>query len=94
MASRTAINARRGRDLEARVRRCVVALLGVEASRVTPDARFREELGADSLDLIELLMAIEGEFDGVISDEDARPLETLAQVVAYIEARLRDEARG
>lgn len=76
------------------MRRCVVALLGVEASRVTPDARFREELGADSLDLIELLMAIEGEFDGVISDEDARPLETLAQVVAYIEARLRDEARG
>lgn len=76
------------------MRRCVVALLGVDASRVTPDARFREELGADSLDLIELLMAIEGEFDGVISDEDARPLETLAQVVAYIEARLRDEARG
>ena len=56
---------------EERVRTIVIDLLGVDAERVVPAARFREELEADSLDLVELIMAFEEEFGGEISDEDA-----------------------
>ena len=54
-----------------RIKGIVVDLLGVDPNKVTPEARFREDLEADSLDLVELIMAIEEEFDGTISDEEA-----------------------
>jgi len=57
---------------EERVRDIIVDLLGVDASRVVSEARFREDLEADSLDLVELIMAIEEEFGGEISDEERR----------------------
>ncbi|MEZ4382212.1 MAG: acyl carrier protein [Nannocystaceae bacterium] len=73
-------------DVEARVRRVVVALLGVDAARVTLDADLRADLGADSLDLVELVMALEGEFDGLITDAQAEAITTVAGAVAFIEA--------
>jgi acyl carrier protein len=71
-----------------RVRAIIVELLGVDAAKVTPEARFREELEADSLDLVELIMAFEEEFGGEISDEDAQKITTVGQAVEYIETRM------
>ena len=69
-----------------RVRGIIVDLLGVDASKVTVEARFREDLEADSLDLVELIMAFEEEFGGEISDEDAQKITTVGQAVEYLEA--------
>ncbi len=66
----------------------IVDLLGVEPERVTPDARFREDLEADSLDLVELIMALEEEFDGEISDDEAQQIKTVGEAVAYVEERM------
>ena len=74
-----------GTTLE-RVQAIIVDLLGVDAAKVTPEARFREELEADSLDLVELIMAFEEEFGGEISDEDAQKITTVGQAVTYLEA--------
>jgi acyl carrier protein len=71
-----------------RVRAIIVELLGVDAAKVTPEARFREELEADSLDLVELIMAFEEEFGGEISDEDAQKITTVGEAVEYIETRM------
>ena len=68
-----------------RVKNIIVEQLGVEAERVTMEARFREDLEADSLDLVELIMAFEEEFGGEISDEDAQKITTVAQAVSYLE---------
>ena len=70
-----------------RVTDSIVDLLGVDPEKVTPDARFREDLEADSLDLVELIMAFEEEFGGEISDEDAQKITTVGEAVAYIEER-------
>jgi acyl carrier protein len=70
-----------------RVTDIIVDLLGVDPEKVTPDARFREDLEADSLDLVELIMAFEEEFGGEISDEDAQKITTVGEAVAYIEER-------
>ncbi len=70
-----------------RVTDIIVDLLGVDGDQVTPDARFREDLEADSLDLVELIMAFEEEFGGEISDEDAQKITTVGEAVAYIEER-------
>ena len=70
-----------------RVKKIIVEQLGVEASKVVPEARFREDLGADSLDLVELIMAFEEEFGGTISDEEAQGIKTVGEGVAYLEAR-------
>ncbi len=75
-------------SVEDRIKNIVADLLGVDADRVTPDARFREDLEADSLDLVELIMAFEEEFGGEISDEDAQKIETVGQAVEYISARM------
>ena len=64
----------------------IVDQLGVDESAVTPDARFREDLEADSLDLVELMMAFEEEFGGEISDEEAQKITTVGEVVAMLEA--------
>ncbi len=74
-------------SIEERVRKIVSDLLGVDEVKVTTDANFREDLEADSLDLVELIMAFETEFGGEISDEDAQRIETVGQAVAYIRAR-------
>jgi acyl carrier protein len=73
-------------DLFERVKTIIVDQLGVEAERVTMEARFRQDLEADSLDLVELIMAVEDEFGGEISDEDAQKITTVGEVVAYVKA--------
>lgn len=67
------------------VKEIIVELLGVDASKVTLEARFREELEADSLDIVELIMAFEDKFGREISDEDAQNITTVGEVVKYIE---------
>jgi acyl carrier protein len=61
--------------------------LGVESVKVTETARFREDLGADSLDLVELIMAFEEKFGAEISDEDAQKITTVGEAVKYIASR-------
>jgi acyl carrier protein len=67
----------------------IVELLGVDASKVTREARFREDLEADSLDLVELIMAFEEKFGGEISDEDAQKITTVGEAVAYIDEHMK-----
>lgn len=71
-----------------KVKAIIVDLLGVEPERVTPEARFREDLEADSLDLVELIMEFEEQFGGTISDEEAQKIRTVGDAVAYIEKRM------
>lgn len=70
------------------VKAIIVDLLNVDEARVTPEARFREELEADSLDLVELIMAFEDKFGGEISDEDAQSISTVGDAVKYIEEHM------
>jgi acyl carrier protein len=77
-------------DTFERVKKIVVDLLGVEPDKVTPDARFREDLGADSLDLVELIMEFEEKFGGTISDEDAQQIRTVGGAVDYVEKRMTE----
>jgi acyl carrier protein len=71
------------------VKGIIVELLGVEADKVTTAAKFREDLEADSLDLVELIMAFEEKFGGEISDEDAQKITTVGEAVAYIDEHLK-----
>ena len=71
-----------------RVKNIVVDLLGVEPERVVATARFREDLEADSLDLVELIMAFEEEFGGEITDEDAQTITTVGEAVKYIDTHM------
>lgn len=75
-------------DTFGEVRTIIVDLLGVDEEKVTMDARFREELEADSLDLVELIMAFEDKFGGEISDEDAQQITTVGEAVTYIDERM------
>ena len=61
-------------------------LLGADEAKVTPEARFREDLEADSLDLVELIMAFEDKFGAEISDEDAQKITTVGDAVTYIDS--------
>ncbi|GAB1472466.1 acyl carrier protein [Chloroflexota bacterium] len=61
-------------------------LLGADEEKITMEARFREELEADSLDLVELIMAFEDKFNADISDEDAQKITTVGEAVKYIDA--------
>ncbi len=72
-------------NTEERVREIIVNELGVEPEKVTPDASFVEDLGADSLDTVELVMAFEEEFGMEIPDEDAEKLQTVGDAIKYIE---------
>ena len=71
--------------IEAKVKKIVAEQLGVDASQVTPEASFIEDLGADSLDTVELVMALEEEFGREIPDEEAEKLEAVGDVIKYIE---------
>jgi acyl carrier protein len=68
-----------------RVKKIVVEQLGAEEAKVVLEARFREDLEADSLDLVELIMAFEEEFGGSISDEDAQKILTVADAVNFLD---------
>jgi acyl carrier protein len=72
-------------DTFERVKKIVVEQLGVDESKVTPQADFRADLEADSLDLVELIMAFEDEFGGKIADEDARKIVTVADAVSFLD---------
>jgi acyl carrier protein len=76
-------------DTFSEVQAIIVELLGVDEDKVTMDARFREDLEADSLDLVELIMAFEDKFGGEISDEDAQSITTVGEAVKYIEERMK-----
>ncbi len=67
------------------VKAIIVDKLGVDAAKVTPEARFREDLEADSLDLVELIMEFEEKFGGEISDEEAQKITTVGEAVAFLE---------
>jgi acyl carrier protein len=73
-------------DTYAEVKAIIVDLLGADESKITMDARFREELEADSLDLVELIMAFEDKFGAEISDEDAQKITTVGEAVRYIDS--------
>lgn len=76
-------------SIESRVREIIVNELGVEADRVTPDASFVEDLGADSLDTVELVMALESEFDLEIPEEESEQMKTVGDAVRYITAHAK-----
>lgn len=72
------------KSIEDRVKDIIVDQLGVNADQVTPEAKFVEDLGADSLDTVELVMAFEEEFDIEVPDEEAEKLQSVADVISYI----------
>ena len=75
-------------SLEERIAEIIVEQLGVSREEISPDASFVEDLGADSLDLVELVMAMEEEFDVEIPDDDAARIERIRDAVAYLKEKL------
>ena len=76
-------------DTYEEVQGIIVELLGVDEGDITMDAKFREDLEADSLDLVELIMALEEKYGGEISDEDAQKITTVGEAVDYINQNLQ-----
>lgn len=74
-------------DVFGRLKKIVVEQLGVDEADVTPEASFVDDLNADSLDLVELIMSLEEEFGMEISDEDAEKIRTVGDAVEYIQER-------
>ncbi len=77
-------------DLDQKVKDIIVEELGVERDKVTDDASFMEDLGADSLDTVELVMAFEKEFDVDIPDEDAEKIRTVGDALDYLHEKVGD----
>ena len=73
-----------------KVKKIVVEQLGVSEDQVTPEAKFIEDLGADSLDQVELVMALEEAFGSDIPDEDAEKLTTVGDAIAYVESKSQE----
>lgn len=71
------------------IKTIIVDLLGSEEDKIALEARFREDLEADSLDLVELIMAFEEKFGGEISDDDAQKITTVGEAVKYIDSNMR-----
>lgn len=80
--------------IEARVKKIVVEQLGVKDEEVTNDASFVDDLGADSLDTVELVMALEEEFETEIPDEDAEKITTIQEAINYITAHHEEHSKG
>lgn len=79
-------------DVLERVKELVVEQLGVDADEVTAEASFVDDLGADSLDIVELVMAFEEEFELEIPDEDAEKIQTIGDAAEYIRRKIKAEA--
>ncbi len=75
--------------LAERVNEIIVEQLGVSREEVVPEASFVDDLGADSLDIVELVMAMEEEFDVEIPDEDAEKIQTIGNAISYIQEKLK-----
>ena len=73
-------------EIYANVKGIIIDLLGVPEDKIVMEARFREDLEADSLDLVELIMAFEDKFGGEISDDDAQKITTVGEAVTYLES--------
>jgi len=79
-------------EIRGRVENTIVAVLKVDAAELGADQRIREDLGADSLDSVTLVMALEDEFGGSITDNDAKSLATVGDVISYISRRVEEKA--
>ena len=77
-------------EIAEKVTKIVVEQLGVSEDQVTPEAKFIEDLGADSLDQVELVMALEEAFGSDIPDEDAEKLTTVGDAIAYVESKSQE----
>jgi acyl carrier protein len=77
------------KTIEQRVKAIIVENLSVKEDQVTPDAKFIEDLGADSLDTVELVMALEEEFGIEVPDEEAEKLQSVGDVIKYIEEKAK-----
>ncbi|NWF51206.1 MAG: acyl carrier protein [Ignavibacteriaceae bacterium] len=75
-------------DVEAKVKEIIMDKLGVEESQITPEASFTNDLGADSLDIVELVMGFEGAFQISIPDEDAEKIGTVGDAVKYLKEKV------
>ena len=75
-------------DVEAKVKEIIMDKLGVEDSQITPEASFTNDLGADSLDIVELVMGFESEFDISIPDEDAEKIGTVGDATSYLKEKV------
>lgn len=75
-------------ELQNKIKQLIVDELGCDELEVTPNARFMDDLGADSLDQVEMIMRVEEEFEFEIPDEDAKDLQCVKDVFAYVEKRL------
>ena len=80
--------------VQERVRKIVVEQLGIKDDELSNDASFVDDLGADSLDTVELVMALEEEFETEIPDEDAEKITTIQQAVDYINAHYEEHSKG
>lgn len=80
-------------EIEARVKKIVVEQLGVKEDEITTEASFVDDLGADSLDTVELVMALEEEFETEIPDEEAEKIVTIKDAVKYIAERMEKETK-
>ncbi len=76
-------------EMELRLRKIVADQLGVDESKIVPSASFTDDLNADSLDLVELIMSLEEEFDIEIPDEDAEKILTVNDALAYLDAHVQ-----
>ncbi len=74
--------------IEERIKEIIADQLGVETEKITPEAKFVEDLGADSLDIVELIMAFEEEFGIEIPDEDAEKIQTVGDVINYLKEKV------
>lgn len=75
-------------DVEAKVKEIIIDKLGVEESQITPEASFTNDLGADSLDIVELIMGFESSFNISIPDEDAEKITTVGDAIKYLKEKV------